>query len=251
MKLVFLRHGEREYDNSGLRVRGRVVDYAPRYDAPITEASVSTIESTVGRMLREHGVPEGLIVSPFRRTRETADVAMSLIQTTSTALPRWVAYDARLSEYLGNQGRVNPRNNPEPQSLYHLDTTTRTLYTSPVSVWPMRPDLATRFQRGPMVYETRDEFRDRVADFLYDLAENYQASDYRDAHYDYQGDGENFYQETDDEASGSEWDDPHPEYLLIVSHGFTIAAARSVIEGVTHFEQSIAPGSMWVTEWPN
>lgn len=223
VKLIFLRHGERAYDNRGSGQRGRLESMLPRYDAPITPQSVAAIESTVGALLRDHGAPSGVVVSPFRRTRETADIATSLIQSSHAVAPPWLAFDARLSEYLGNQGAMT-RETPAA-ALRHLDAVTRQLYTSPASAWPMSPRTMARFQAGAMIHETRDELRARVDDFLRSAAEARAAA-----------------------AADGEHDDGG-DYLLVVSHGFTISVARALIEGWADVPESIAPGAAWVAEY--
>lgn len=226
-RISFMRHGERAYDNHGdyegrarQRLRGgapvstdaeaggaRVTVPAervsgPQFDAPVTPRGVEQVRSHFATFLKNYGPPDAIIVSPFARTRETHAVVAAMLQTENYESPMTL-YDVRICEFLGNQGRL-PRNTglTPRDALQRVSPITASLYTAPVALPHGQDKILKRFTRGLLINESTGELRDRVSDFL-DSARKL---------------AETISEETGEEA-----------HLLVISHGFTIAVARSLL----------------------
>lgn len=216
-RISFMRHGDRAYNNQGQPMARRnsgttqqqrfdAQQQRPRYDAPITEEGVEQVREQFSRFIESYGPPDLIIYSPFERTRETCAVIIGLLQEYGFSVPPSVC-DVRVSEFLGNQGRMRANASMTPRdALQHVSATTARLYTSGIAVADVRPDILSRFRHGMMIRETDEELYERVADFVLsirELAGNMSARLHKDAH------------------------------IFVISHGFTITTAYSFLTQTT------------------
>ena len=93
MVRIYLRHSLKEHDNSP----------SLGCDPGITPTGSTLARTQFTALLREYPPPNRLVVSPYLRTRQTAQILSGL-----TGCP--ITYDARIGEYLGNWNRYNIKN---------------------------------------------------------------------------------------------------------------------------------------------
>ena len=96
MSLIFIRHGNKEYAN------GKNPPGKPAHDPDILENQKSLIKKLTVDLISKYGKPKKLIVSPFNRTRQTAEI----IQNTITEIYNEfcvIYFDKKIGEYLGFQ----------------------------------------------------------------------------------------------------------------------------------------------------
>ncbi len=97
--MIFVRHGKKEYSN------GKSENYS--CDPSLTSEGIVEAIDKFQNILEKYGIPEKIISSPFERTRQTAEIAQSVIYNISGKKID-IYFDRNLGEYLGNQAKSNP-----------------------------------------------------------------------------------------------------------------------------------------------
>ena len=116
MSIVFIRHGEKEYAN------GKNPPGKPAHDPSLLKSEEQKIEALTVDLISKYGIPNKLIVSPFERTRQTAEIINNTIVKIYDKFCL-TYYDKEVSEFLGFQ---RPKNKP-------ADVTKHTsLYIKPI-----------------------------------------------------------------------------------------------------------------------
>ena len=97
---IYLRHAPKEHKN------GQAPFNMAQHDSPILETSIERCQN-IGRILYEnYGKPNIVIMSPYKRTIQTAEVLMS--KAGFYTAKRQIFVDSNIAEYLGNQrGRID------------------------------------------------------------------------------------------------------------------------------------------------
>ena len=98
---IYIRHSNKEY------VNGDALMF--KHDPGITEKGVENAKMVAQHLIEQWGIPSKIIVSPYRRARETAKVMRSVLTNTDNTekkkkIPIYV--DREVSEYLGNHRSV-------------------------------------------------------------------------------------------------------------------------------------------------
>lgn len=90
---IYIRHADKEYANGDANLY--------KHDPGITSDGVEKARMVAKHLLEQWGPPDRIVLSPYRRTRETAAIMNSV-------LPKKVSMhvDTDLSEYLGNHRSV-------------------------------------------------------------------------------------------------------------------------------------------------
>jgi broad specificity phosphatase PhoE len=134
MGRIYIRHADKAYNNGD--------HTTDRHDPPITNSGANQARLLAEFLIQTYGLPEAVVCSPYRRTRETAIAMVSAIVTlTGRTMP--IKCDVDLSEYLGNHP-----NDP-------LDITDGTRMFSPPH--PERfPDLDRRLRRHNRIMQVLD-----------------------------------------------------------------------------------------------
>lgn len=88
--IIWIRHGRKKYDNS----KGPSGCY--QHDSPLEDNQDDIIINKGRELINKYGKPKECITSPFRRTRETANLL-----TKDLDIP--IKVSTLVSEYLGNQ----------------------------------------------------------------------------------------------------------------------------------------------------
>ena len=132
---IYLRHAPKEHKN------GQSQTGNPQHDSPIMKDSVERCHN-IGRILyKNYGEPNIVIMSPYRRTVQTAEALMN--KAGFNTVKRQIYVDNNIAEFLGNQkGKI--------------DITSETLKYGTQS--ENHPPLRTG--------ETVDEFKERIIDHL-------------------------------------------------------------------------------------
>ncbi|CAH6418602.1 Hypothetical protein POVN_LOCUS321 [uncultured virus] len=94
LTVIWIRHGQKAYDN------GKGPADQPAHDPPIAEGHTDEIVERGKELIRLYGAPSICIVSPYRRTRETATYLLSSMEEKKRPAQR---VDVNIAEYLGNQ----------------------------------------------------------------------------------------------------------------------------------------------------
>lgn len=90
---IYIRHADKEYANGDADMY--------KHDPGITESGVEKTKMVAKHLLDQWGLPELIVSSPYRRTRETAIIMNSILEN-----PVPIHIDTELSEYLGNHRNV-------------------------------------------------------------------------------------------------------------------------------------------------
>lgn len=111
MRRIYIRHADKEYANGDANLY--------KHDPGITSAGVEKAKIVAKHLVDQWGIPDKIIVSPYRRTRETAKILRSTLIKPGLLVKIPIHVDRELSEYLGNH-----RNIP-------IDVTESTLFYEP------------------------------------------------------------------------------------------------------------------------
>ena len=96
--MLYIRHGQKSYSN------GKSTIYS--LDPDLTENGRLQAYNKFKYLLNNFGIPKIIISSPYLRTRETAEIAKTVIlEQTNIEIP--IIYDSSIGEYLGNQTNVS------------------------------------------------------------------------------------------------------------------------------------------------
>ena len=90
---IYIRHADKEYANGDADLY--------KHDPGITASGVEKTKMVARHLVDQWGAPDRIIVSPYRRTRETAQIMNGIL---SEKVPMHI--DSELSEYLGNHRTV-------------------------------------------------------------------------------------------------------------------------------------------------
>lgn len=137
---IYIRHTEKAYNNNHKGVRYY-------YDPGITAAGAVLAGQKFNMLLDEYGMPKEIIVSPYVRTRETADILIEIIRKRIECVRQdkedeeiympIVTIEPLVGEYLGNQ---------KHRTMEYL-------------INGLHPDT---LNYGPIIGETRDYYHKRV-----------------------------------------------------------------------------------------
>ena len=119
---IYIRHAEKEYCN------GQSTAWA--HDPSITSTGYEQTQKLALQLIEQWGIPNFIICSPYRRTRETALALLKIINNNGLTE---LKYDVRLSEYLGNRrnekldvtNETLEYNPPHPETFFQMDTRVR------------------------------------------------------------------------------------------------------------------------------
>ena len=104
---IYLRHAEKEYSNGYSDIF--------KHDPGITDYGYKRTKKIAEKLIENFGIPDKIVCSPYKRTRETAMVLNSCLPNPHEE----IFIDPTLSEYLGNHSNVP------------LDVTDHTKYYNP------------------------------------------------------------------------------------------------------------------------
>lgn len=94
IRVFFIRHAEKAYAN------GKGPKDAPMHDPPAKKEAEADTLARAKSLIELYGNPNVCIVSPYRRTRETAKWMLSLVDEKVRPEP---VVDVTIAEFLGNQ----------------------------------------------------------------------------------------------------------------------------------------------------
>lgn len=89
---MLIRHSLKEYNNKNTRYG---------LDPNLTPEGRELAKETFVSLLKDHPAPRRLIISPYRRTRQTAEELLNLIDD-----PPEIIVDTSIGEYLGMRSKV-------------------------------------------------------------------------------------------------------------------------------------------------
>lgn len=96
--MIFVRHGEKKWRNNS--------STECHLDAPLTENGKEMAREVFSSLLHRYGKPKQIVSSPYMRTRETAEVAHSVVlRETGKDIP--IIHDRNVGEFLGYQKEVD------------------------------------------------------------------------------------------------------------------------------------------------
>lgn len=130
---IYLRHSNKAYNN------GKNDTYP--YDPPLTEVGRTNAREAFSELIREYGPPDRVVVSPYLRTRQTAEIAKEVLNEAGHLPP--FDHDPDLGEYLGQAFKVD---NCDSATLRCLEEN-------------LRPETLLHNPHPP---ETRDQFQRRI-----------------------------------------------------------------------------------------
>lgn len=119
---IYIRHADKEYANGDADLY--------KHDPGITDKGVEKSRMVAKRLVEQWGIPDRIIVSPYRRTRETAKVMKASLIEPGILRKIPVNVDRDVSEYLGNH-RTTPidvtestlvHEPPHPESFAEMKT---------------------------------------------------------------------------------------------------------------------------------
>jgi len=113
---IWIRHGEKQYDNG----KGKTGNY--QHDSPLKEDINETIYKKVEILHRLYGFPSRIICSPFLRTRQTKDIMLTKLNEIDKVASEniKVQYDTYISEFLGFQKPVGEVGDIDPDTASHF-----------------------------------------------------------------------------------------------------------------------------------
>lgn len=102
MTLIFIRHGEKEYAN-GKNPLGK-----PAHDPDLLDNQWALIKKLTIDLVSKYGKPKKIIVSPFNRTRQTAEKIQKVMAETYHENCN-IFIDKEIEEFLGFQKPKNKK----------------------------------------------------------------------------------------------------------------------------------------------
>jgi len=120
LRLIYIRHADKEYSNGDANIY--------KHDPGITETGVKNAKLVCNHLIEQYGIPILVLVSPYKRTRETAETMLSQIDKIDKKKIMFI--DTELSEYLGNHRNVpidvhdktRIYNPPHPETFAQMKT---------------------------------------------------------------------------------------------------------------------------------
>jgi len=91
---IYIRHADKEYSNGDANLY--------KHDPGITNDGAEKSRMVANYLLDQWGPPSLIIVSPYRRTRETAEIMNLTLKTKVPSSQAQMVVDSDMSEYLGN-----------------------------------------------------------------------------------------------------------------------------------------------------
>jgi phosphohistidine phosphatase SixA len=91
---IYIRHADKEYANGDANLY--------KHDPGITNDGVEKTRMVANYLIEQWGPPTLIIVSPYRRTRETAEIMNLTLKNKVPSSQSEMVVDTDISEYLGN-----------------------------------------------------------------------------------------------------------------------------------------------------
>ena len=120
-------------------------NYKYKYDPKLTRRGKDDAKELTEKLLKQYGVPDVIYFSPYARTRQTLKHMLRIVSKHSDKKIKKIV-DHRLSRFFTRKQKRNP------------DIREKTRYL------------------GAPIYETWDDFKDRVADQLEDMEEEIKSN---------------------------------------------------------------------------
>lgn len=99
--LIYIRHGHDEDP-----------DPTYRHDNKLSSKGHKQVKDKVRELIKLYGIPDMILISPFRRTKETASVMKKYISKEYPNSKTKSYYDSRLSRYFTSKERRDPDISP-------------------------------------------------------------------------------------------------------------------------------------------
>jgi len=95
----YLRHGPKAYNN------GKAPTGLPQHDPPILDSHIQSIRSVGSELIKNHGQPNMIVMSPYLRVRQTVqELTFSLTENNKEdEAIKNLYYDMNIAEFLGHQ----------------------------------------------------------------------------------------------------------------------------------------------------
>lgn len=94
---LFIRHGPKEYRN------GRALSGNPQHDSPIMRSCIPRCREVGQFLVNKYGTPNMVVMSPYLRTRQTAQELTYCLKYKKDELKNLFYIDNNIAEFLGNQ----------------------------------------------------------------------------------------------------------------------------------------------------
>lgn len=104
---IYIRHADKEYVNGDANMY--------KHDPGITDIGVKKTIMVAQHLIEQWGLPDLIVSSPYRRTRETAEIMQRVTIAQGKKVNIYI--DSDLSEYLGNH-RTTPIDVTESTLVY-------------------------------------------------------------------------------------------------------------------------------------
>ncbi len=104
---IYIRHADKEYVNGDANMY--------KHDPGITDSGVRKTIMVAQHLIEQWGLPDLIVSSPYRRTRETAEIMQRVTIAQGKKVNIYI--DSDLSEYLGNH-RTTPIDVTESTLVY-------------------------------------------------------------------------------------------------------------------------------------
>lgn len=113
---IWIRHAEKLYNN------GRAVGKGKQHDPGIIDnlKTRNILYGLIDKLIKQLGVPEKIMTSPFLRTRQTTEIIIAYITQKYGWSPE-VEYSEDISEYLGFCKNKNEKADLEEETLCHMN----------------------------------------------------------------------------------------------------------------------------------
>ena len=104
---IYIRHADKNYSNGESEIY--------KHDPGITKNGVESSKNVANCLIEKWGKPDIVVTSPYRRTRETVQIMLSVIKEKDNIQ---VYIDPEISEYLGNH-RDSPMDVTDDTMIYN------------------------------------------------------------------------------------------------------------------------------------
>jgi broad specificity phosphatase PhoE len=109
---IYIRHARKKYKNGKSNC-------GSQHDPPIELLFIEEIKKTSMNLIEKYGVPDKILLSPYLRIRQTANILVSEFPIKEP-LYKNIFYDFNISEYLGHQkGFIDL--SPQTKEFFDID----------------------------------------------------------------------------------------------------------------------------------
>ncbi len=117
--IIWIRHIEKLYKNGYAVIEGQ---HQHDPEIVINKMTFNNVDNLISELILKYGTPNKIIISPFLRTRQTAEIFTDILKSKYNFKTK-IEYSTDIAEYLGfcKKGPERQVADLHPETLYHFN----------------------------------------------------------------------------------------------------------------------------------